>query len=241
MAEYRDSGAALAMLKAILANAERGIWALKTISIQNTSRTLDHFSSMSGVRLQERTIVGQGLNLVIHIEDIDIARRVPMRRDSTMGLRGDVVEPDDASPSPQFEEAYDADEYTMDPSTGRVVKKKTQPEAGLSYNRPSWPDLGVPKPNPWLFENWNITAQGRYCAKHGLEVAQKAAEEACSSVGATQPTPSSQWAERKNINGNTANEWAREQWVLNNPKPKTPAGASPARQVIFDDDDMVKK
>lgn len=33
-------------------------------------------------------------------------------------------------------------------------------------------------PNPWLPDEWNLTAQGQYVVQHGLEAAHKAAQAA---------------------------------------------------------------
>jgi hypothetical protein len=41
--------------------------------------------------------------------------------------------------------------------------------------------------NPWSAEHWNLTAQGQYVNKYGLEVAKKKARDAGSSIGALQP------------------------------------------------------
>lgn len=43
--------------------------------------------------------------------------------------------------------------------------------------------------NPWEPEFWNVTAQGAYVTKHGMEKAKTAASEAGSYIGATAPSP----------------------------------------------------
>lgn len=42
-------------------------------------------------------------------------------------------------------------------------------------------------PNPWMPENWNVTAQGAYVTKYGVEKAAAVARAADSRVGATTP------------------------------------------------------
>jgi len=42
-------------------------------------------------------------------------------------------------------------------------------------------------PNPWLPENWSITAQAAYTRLYGLVIAQQAAKAAGSAVGALSP------------------------------------------------------
>lgn len=44
--------------------------------------------------------------------------------------------------------------------------------------------------NPWSKGNWNVTEQGAYVRKHGMEKAQTAAESAGSRIGATRPPES---------------------------------------------------
>lgn len=42
-------------------------------------------------------------------------------------------------------------------------------------------------PNPWLPENWNLTAQGAYIREYGLEVAKGKAKKAGTKIGAPAP------------------------------------------------------
>lgn len=46
---------------------------------------------------------------------------------------------------------------------------------------------GAGGPNPWTGGNWNVTAQGAYIKKHGLEKATRMAKAAGSHIGATSP------------------------------------------------------
>lgn len=48
-------------------------------------------------------------------------------------------------------------------------------------------------PNPWMPENWSVTAQGAYVTKYGVEKAAAAARAADSRVGST--SPGEPWAE----------------------------------------------
>jgi hypothetical protein len=43
--------------------------------------------------------------------------------------------------------------------------------------------------NPWLAEGWNLTAQGAYIRKYGLEVAKTKAKQAGTRIGDLQPKP----------------------------------------------------
>lgn len=45
--------------------------------------------------------------------------------------------------------------------------------------------------NPWMPDQWNLTAQGQYVLEHGLVKAQEAAAEAGTTVGG-KPKPSEQ-------------------------------------------------
>ncbi len=48
--------------------------------------------------------------------------------------------------------------------------------------------LGRNEGNPWSPAGWNITAQGKYVEKHGVEKAAEAAKSVGSKIGATSPT-----------------------------------------------------
>lgn len=41
--------------------------------------------------------------------------------------------------------------------------------------------------NPWDADNWNLTAQGRFIAEHGIRFAEAFAKAAGSHIGATKP------------------------------------------------------
>lgn len=41
--------------------------------------------------------------------------------------------------------------------------------------------------NPWLPENWNLTAQGEYIKTYGVSVAQRKARQAGTVLGALKP------------------------------------------------------
>lgn len=45
----------------------------------------------------------------------------------------------------------------------------------------------MPVANPWLAENWNVTAQGDYVKKYGVSVAVRTAKLAGSYLGALKP------------------------------------------------------
>lgn len=50
-----------------------------------------------------------------------------------------------------------------------------------------WEDTMSEIANPWLPENWNLTAQGDYVKKYGVSVATRTAKLAGSSLGALKP------------------------------------------------------
>lgn len=49
--------------------------------------------------------------------------------------------------------------------------------------------LGRDISNPWSEIGWNVTEQGMYARKHGLDKAAEQAARAGSKIGATRPTP----------------------------------------------------
>ncbi len=49
--------------------------------------------------------------------------------------------------------------------------------------------LGRDINNPWSEIGWNVTEQGMYARKHGMDKAAEQAARAGSKIGATRPTP----------------------------------------------------
>jgi len=48
--------------------------------------------------------------------------------------------------------------------------------------------------NPWAAEHWNLTQQGAYIKKYGLEVAKTKAKQAGTTVGASKPVQPQRFA-----------------------------------------------
>lgn len=65
--------------------------------------------------------------------------------------------------------------------------------------------------NPWTFENWNLTEQGRVYTERGIVAAQKLAAEAGTTLGGPKPKPPNEvkiierhWIIQKKIGGGSS-------------------------------------